>query len=99
LRASGPNSLLDMPALTTITGGTQRDDYVVVEAIGGGRVELPLLTDIITPYGAGQLERGIRVSADGAGSAIDLPQLVEFLDLGERAHSSIEQHNAGICLP
>ena len=68
LQASGAGSLLSLPHLTAlITSTTFGDSTTQAQAVAGGRVNLPVVTQI--SGGAGQL------SSQGAGSQLNVPQL------------------------
>ena len=49
LRASGAGSVLQFPNLTNVIGDGLRDSYVVIEALAGGRVELPAVAQMTQP--------------------------------------------------
>jgi len=46
LRASGVGSVLDLHTLTSLTGGDDVNDHVVIEALAGGTVDLRGVTNI-----------------------------------------------------
>ena len=94
-RADGAGSRLEAPVLTGITGGTSNYAEVDIQAANGGYVNLPVVTQIQGPDGDGGAARGIKVSADGSGSTVNLAALTDFLDLDGNGASSIEQHHSG----
>jgi RHS repeat-associated protein len=67
-QASGADSVLSLPALTSIAT-TASFATTYVEALSGGDVELPLLT---------QLSGSIDVESENAGSTIELTSLTSF---------------------
>ena len=96
-RATGAGSVLDLPNLTTITTGTSNEAYVWIEATGGGLVDLPAVTTLRTPASTyGGLPRGVSVSADGAGSTVDLTGLLIFENLAGPSGSILDAQNGGI---
>jgi protocatechuate 3,4-dioxygenase beta subunit len=68
LQASGTNSVLSLPALTSIAV-TAGYTTTYVNALSGGDVELPLVT---------QLSGSVAVESQNAGSTIDLSSLTDF---------------------
>ncbi len=73
LRAEGPGSVLSLPNVTNLVGNPRPNGYLHIEAIAGGRVELPALLAMTQPTDGTQpsTPRGIRVLADGPGSVVD----------------------------
>jgi hypothetical protein len=82
----GPDSELDLSSITSLTGN--RCGSLTVQALGGGRLLLPSLTNI--PSGAVQLR-----SAD-SGSIVDLSALASFLNA--RSESRLVTTNGGTLL-
>lgn len=66
---NGAGSELNLPALTSLTGGGCT--ALTIQALNGGRVSLPSLNTL----GNGQVE----MLAEGAGSLVDLPMLASSL--------------------
>ena len=100
LRASGAGSVLRFPNLTNVIGDGLRDSYVVIEALAGGRVELPAVAQMTQPYTGGysSYPRGIQVLADGTNSMVDLSGLVNFADQAPVHGSWLEARNGGTIL-
>lgn len=51
--------------LTRLTGGNDRNDQLYIEALGGSRITLPLVTEITTPASAASEGRAVRLWAEG----------------------------------
>jgi RHS repeat-associated protein len=69
LQVTGPNSVLSLPALATITGAAgDCCSSTQVQALAGGHLELPALAQIGGP--------SVWVESDGGGSTLDVPDLV-----------------------
>ena len=70
LQASGAGSMLALPNLTTITGSTNYNSNLFIQALAGGHVNLGAATAVTG--GA------VNFTADGANSQIDLSALQSF---------------------
>ena len=90
LEASGSGSTLLFPKLATLTSDTTKySSGVQIEALAGGAISLPLLTQIIS--GPVQLE------SDGSGSQLIAPALTTFQGhTGQRYISSLQETGGGI---
>ncbi len=101
LRATGPGSVLDMPFVTTVTGGSHYNSRLAIEALDGALVNLPAVTAINDPSFGDSRWRRIDVLADGLTSQISLTSLIEFVDVfgtagtGDGLWSSIRSRNGG----
>ena len=72
-QATGTGSVLDLPNVSIITGINSGSQHrFPIKTTSGGRINLPQVTQIVSPAGAGN-GTGIDVSTDGANSRIDLP--------------------------
>jgi hypothetical protein len=80
LRATGAGSVLSLPNLVTITNGTSYNTNLRIEALAGGRIEMPSAATIQDPNGGDSRYRAIYATADGPGSTIDLSGLQTFSD-------------------
>ena len=80
-RAIGSGSRIELPNLTNITNGTFYDSNIVIEALSGGVVNLPLVAEIIDPNSGDTRYRAVSITADGVGSLVNLPALVNFMDV------------------
>ena len=69
-QASGAGSALNLPNATSVTGSTGYLAELSVQALAGGEVNLPALTNI--PGGEVALE------SDGSGSQFNVPLLANF---------------------
>lgn len=100
LRAEGPGSVLNLPNLTNLVGNPRPNGYLHIEAIAGGRVELPALLAMTQPTDGTQpsAPRGIRVLADGPGSVVDLTALKHLRDLAHTPGTRFEVRNGGAIL-
>lgn len=76
--ASGAGSALDLPHVATVTNGVYYDTQLLVEALAGASVNLSGLTTIRDGNGGDSNYRHIDVTADGAGSVVDLSALTTF---------------------
>ena len=92
LQASGVGSLLSLPNLTTITGDTGNFvSLTQAQALSGGQVSLPALTQI----GGGP----VALVADGTGSQLDVSALTSFQGAGGQYHTtSFQVTNGGTLL-
>jgi len=90
LIADGPGSRLSFPNATTIQGpaGTNRNLYL--SALNGGRLDLPLATQVIS--GA------VTFTSDGTGSVIDLDALTSFTGKLYFSNSGFHANNGGVIL-
>ena len=90
LEASGSGSTLLFPKLATLTSDTTNySSRVQIEALAGGEVSLPLLTQIIS--GPVQLE------SDGSGSQLIASALTTFQGhTGQQYASSLQETSGGI---
>ncbi|MCA9120590.1 MAG: hypothetical protein KDB11_10425, partial [Planctomycetales bacterium] len=79
-QAIGVDSELRFPNLTTVSNGTSANQDFYIQALQGGRIDLPSVTEIIDPNSGTQDGRSIRLKADGANSVIDLSSLQNFVD-------------------
>ncbi len=95
LTASGSGSLVDLSALTTITGPTEHNRFLNIQSLAGGMVDLPALTQISVPIGINFHPRGVIVRADGASSVVSMPVLTDFIDDGASSGSRIEVSDSG----
>ena len=72
LHASGLGSVLDLPALQTVTGPVAQVSYLTIQALQGGVVKLTNVQTMTVNYvygGASSIgEHGIRIFADGTGT-------------------------------
>jgi subtilase family serine protease len=76
----GPGSRLNLPGLTTITGGTHYHSRLFFECWSGGEMDLSGVTQIIDPDAGDTRLRAIGITVEGVGSRIALPSLEEFSD-------------------
>ena len=104
LRATGAGSRLELDGLTSISGGTNYNSHLTVEALNGGNISLPKVTQITDGTQGDQRFRSIDVRSDGAGSQIDLSRLAAFSDSysgsagGENRYSTLSATNGGSVL-
>jgi RHS repeat-associated protein len=93
--ARGANSVLDLPALTTLIGSaTVGFSSLTLSATATGIVHAPALTAIHDPGAGGTTSIGL--AADAAGSLLDLPSLSSFVDdSGFRGISRIDATAGG----
>ncbi len=91
LQATGAGSVLALPELASIAEPNACCSYTEVQALAGGDVELPVLTQV--SGGPVQLE------GDGAGSRLDVSALTSIAGDGDINHMSILQaSNSGTVL-
>ena len=101
-RAEGTGSVLDLRNVTSITGGLDYDDQLSIEAATGGKVDLRSATTLLTPAGGNQNYRSIDVSAQGAGSVVDLTALTSYQDFyggvtnGDPRYSHLTPSSGGV---
>ena len=88
LQATGSGSILSLPKLASISGDTtQYYSFTQVQALAGGDVELPVLT---------QVSGGpVLVESDGIGSTLNVPVLASFAGVGGRQQFSTLQASKG----
>ena len=100
LQASGPGSILSLPNVTNVVGNARRNGYLRIEALNGGRVNLPAVLTMTQPYDGAEpsVPRGIQVLADGTNSVVDLSHLVRFEDFAATPGSRLEARNGGTIL-
>lgn len=84
LRADGGNSVLSFPNLTSLKGSTLFHS-ARVQALNGGRTQLPVLATIDTGT--------VDLRSDGGNSVLDLPALTAFAPLNDAG--TILAQNAG----
>ena len=98
-QATGAGSLLDMPALQTITGPYYAQCYLRLQALQGARLNLKNVTAMYCGnyiYQNNGSAGGIVVSADGTNSAVDLSGLQVFTaSAGGAAVGSLMQSSTG----
>ena len=90
LEASGSGSTLLFPKLATLTSDTTNySSRVQIEALAGGEVSLPLLT---------QINSGpVQIESDGSGSQLIAPDLATFQGhTGQQYISSLQETSGGI---
>jgi hypothetical protein len=87
LRASGAGSLLSLPNVETITGRSSLSRNLSIQALGGGRVELGAVTQVVS--GA------VHFKAHGENSIIELPWLSSFQGYFWNTQSGFEAANGG----
>ncbi|MDA1053499.1 MAG: Ig-like domain-containing protein [Planctomycetota bacterium] len=95
-RSEGAGSLLSLPNLTGITNGSGRNSDMTIAAAAGGRIDLSGVTQIVDPNSGDTRDRGVFVSANGPGSAIDLSLLASFTDADADERSAITASNFGL---
>ncbi|MEM9827624.1 MAG: hypothetical protein AAF958_13615, partial [Planctomycetota bacterium] len=74
-RASGAGSRVTLANLESIQNGDRFNQDFYLTAESGGRVELPALRALYEPESGDHYGKQLRVTADGAGSVVDLPLL------------------------
>ena len=90
-RAEGAGSVLSLPNVTSVTGGSHWNTELDIQAFWGGQVLLPSVTEITELPGGETRERDYRHSAQGADSRIDLSSLASFTDLNGTSASGWAQ--------
>ncbi len=101
LSAAGTGSLLDLHNVATISNGSNYQTRLAISATGGGAIDLSGATSIVDPNAGDQRYRTIDVTADGAGSDIDLSALVAFTDnyagstTSDNRYSTLTAKNSG----
>ena len=87
LEATGTNSVLSLPNLGSVTVGTAFGNRVQVQALAGGTISLPSLT---------QLNTGpVQFESDGTGSVLTLSALGSFAGVDDGASPSLQVSNGG----
>jgi hypothetical protein len=99
-QAIGAGSLLDLPALQSITGSTYASSILNLQALQGARLNLKNVTAIYclyTGYGNDGHAAGVVVSADGTNSVVDLTglQLFSGISAGAACGSQMQPSNGG----
>ena len=79
-RAEGPDSVLELPNANQVLGGDHFAAVVRIEALSGGRVDLPEVREVEERATGNADQRRIEVLAEGIGSVIHLGKLVSFTD-------------------
>ena len=99
LRASGAGSVLSLPNLTNVIGNASYSGYLIVEALGGGLVNLSNVVAISQPClldgNQNYYARGVQVLAEGTNSVVDLRALVSFVDVAPLHASRLEARTGG----
>ena len=90
LQADGPGSRLIFPNVTAIQGPNGNSDNFYFSALNGGRIELPLTTQVIS--GA------VTFTATGTNSSIDLDALTTFNGKLNLSNSGFTALNGGSIL-
>ena len=90
LEASGSGSTLLFPKLATLTSDTTNySSRVQIEALAGGEVSLPLVTQITSGP--------VQIESDGSGSQLIAPALTTFQGhTGQQYISSLQETSGGI---
>jgi hypothetical protein len=83
-RATGPGSRLELQGLKEILGADQRFSMVLIEALGGGEIDLGQVVQIADSDEGNGSDRYMQIRAEGSSngvpSRIDLSSLVQFID-------------------
>lgn len=90
LQADGVGSRLSIPNAISIQGSFGNSDNFLLNALNGGRIEIPKATEVIS--GA------VTFTADGAGSVIDLDDLITFTGDLYFSDSGFRTLNGGVIL-
>jgi hypothetical protein len=77
-QATGTGSFLDLRNVTGISNGTDFNDFTSIVATAGGVVDLRGVTQILDTYTDGCCDGVVHITADGAGSKINLPSLTNL---------------------
>ena len=92
IEATGAGSMLTLPALSSITGeGNGCCSYAQFEALAGGDVELPALTQISGP--------AILLESNGSGSVLDAPALTQSSGEGGQAQGFQASDGGSLLVP
>lgn len=94
--AEGVGTVLDLHTLTSITNGTDFADHLVVEALAGAKIDLSRVTSLLDPNVGNQEGRGIDVTAEGVGSAVNFAALTSFADFSNQTVSHLTPSNGGV---
>ena len=96
-QASGTGSVLRLANLTNVLGAPAYWELLKIQALAGGRVELPRLVVLDPGYDGNRADlwRGIQVQADGTDSVVDLSSLARFDNADPAAGSSLAASNGG----
>ncbi len=98
LRASGAGSVLDLSNVSSITGGTNWNSDLTIEAVAGGQIDLGRVRQIADAR-SGELRYGrMSVTADGADSVVDLSALITFQDFDTSERSRLVASGGGTVL-
>ena len=90
-RADGHGSVLSLPDLETITGGTHFESDFDIVATTGGTIDLGSLTSIRDGEGGDTRQRSVRVISEGFESQIRLDALTTFQDSNVAPNSGWNQ--------
>lgn len=93
--AFGQGSRLRFPALTVLANGTNYDSDLRIEAVGGGVIDMPLLTQITDPGTGDTRLRQVVLQADGTGSQVLVPRLATWTDRNADERSLLRAVNGG----
>ena len=93
-RASGAGSHLSLPNLLNVVIPANNYSNLKVEALTGGVVSLPVLTQIADSATNGSYNY-CTITADGAGSRIEAPVLTQLIDRDSFTLSTIKAINGG----
>ena len=81
--ATGEGSLIALSGLEVIHCGTYYDSDMTIQAVDGGRIEMPNVTTIDVPGTGDQRKCGVHITAstgNGVTSVVDLSGLESFVD-------------------
>jgi hypothetical protein len=87
--------VLDLRTLTGLANGNDRNAAVSVEALAGGRVDLRGVGQVLDAAGPTFNDGVVALTADGAGSVIDLSALANFSSTGAN-RSTLTARNGGV---
>ncbi|HEY9173017.1 MAG TPA: Ig-like domain-containing protein, partial [Verrucomicrobiae bacterium] len=96
IRASGMGSVVDLPALQTVSGPSYASSYLTLQASQGGKLNLINVANMrceYRNYGGNTAACGIVVSADGTNSVVDLSGLKTFTGSGSGAVGDSWMHS------
>jgi hypothetical protein len=97
-QATGLGSLIHFPELRSITSGSHYDSDVVLEAVDGGRIQLPKVLQMVEPEAGDTRLRSMMVRALGRDSVVDLRAMVNFQDINSDERSRLEARRGGAIL-
>ena len=80
LRAEGYGSRVELPAITSIAGGTHNGAVISVAATNGATIDLRGVTEVVDGLIGNTRGRAIEFESDGIGSEIDLRALTRMSD-------------------